>query len=86
VGAYAQSRGIDHVLGLGELTRESVLHHAHAQHAESMEDLCTEVLARWPRCASVLVKGSRFMKMERVIAALEEAAQTDHTREAQPCC
>jgi UDP-N-acetylmuramoyl-tripeptide--D-alanyl-D-alanine ligase len=86
VGAYAQSRGIDHVLGLGEQTRESVRHHAHAQHADSMEDLCAEVLARWPRCASVLVKGSRFMKMERVIAALEQAAQADHSREAQPCC
>jgi hypothetical protein len=33
-----------------------------------------------------LVKGSRFMKMERVIAALQAAAQAAPQREAQPCC
>jgi UDP-N-acetylmuramyl pentapeptide synthase len=32
-----------------------------------------------PRAASVLVKGSRFMKMERVVAALSSAP--DATRE-----
>jgi UDP-N-acetylmuramoyl-tripeptide--D-alanyl-D-alanine ligase len=86
VGAYAQSCGVDHLLALGEQTRETVRHHAQARHLESMEALCTEVLTRWPRCASVLVKGSRFMKMERVVEALEQAAQADHPREAQPCC
>ena len=86
VGAYAHSRGIDHVLALGEQTRETVRHHATARHFDSMDALCAEVLARWPRCASVLVKGSRFMKMERVVAALQQAAQADHTPEAQPCC
>ena len=86
VGAYAQHQGIEHLLALGEQTRVTVRHHQQALHCESMDALCAEVLTRWPRCASVLVKGSRFMKMERVIAALEQAAQADHTREAQPCC
>ena len=86
VCAYASSRGIEALLALGEQTRESVRQHAQARHFESIEALCAEVLARWPRCASVLVKGSRFMKMERVIAALEQAAQADPRREAQPCC
>ena len=86
VGAYAQSRGIEQMLALGEQTRESVRHHSHARHVESMDALCAEVLACWSSSASVLVKGSRFMKMERVIAALQQAAQADHTREAQPCC
>ena len=86
VGAYAHSRGIEGLLALGEQTRESVRQHAQARHFESIEALCAEVLVRWPRCASVLVKGSRFMKMERVIAALHQAAQADSQREAQPCC
>ena len=86
VGAYAHSRGIDHLLALGEQTRESVRHHAQARHVESINDLCAEVMARWSGCASVLVKGSRFMKMERVIAALQAAAQAAPQREAQPCC
>ena len=86
VGAYAHSRGIEGLLALGEQTRESVRQHAQARHFESIEALCAEVLVRWPRCASVLVKGSRFMKMERVIASLQQAAQADSQREAQPCC
>jgi UDP-N-acetylmuramoyl-tripeptide--D-alanyl-D-alanine ligase len=86
VGAYAQSKGIDALLALGTLTVDAVRQHRHAQHFETMEALRDEVLARWPRCASVLVKGSRFMKMERVVQALEQASQTEQGQEAQPCC
>ncbi|MBP7491494.1 MAG: hypothetical protein KA803_05335, partial [Rhodoferax sp.] len=43
------------------------------RHFESMEALQAAVKAEVPRLASVLVKGSRFMKMERVVATL-----TDH--------
>jgi len=33
------------------------------------------VLARLPQAGSVLVKGSRFMKMERVVQVVEQAQQ-----------
>jgi UDP-N-acetylmuramoyl-tripeptide--D-alanyl-D-alanine ligase len=79
MGAYAQARGIEHFLALGEQTRVAVQHHAAARHFDSIEDLQSEVQALWSRCASVLVKGSRFMKMERVVHALQQTA------EAQPC-
>ena len=41
------------------------------------------VLAALPEVASVLVKGSRFMKMERVVEAIVQAAQQD--KESAPC-
>jgi len=66
VGAYARARGIASLLALGEATREAV--HAFgpgARHFERLEELIANVSGK-----SILVKGSRFMKMERVVAAL----------------
>ena len=78
VGAYAQHQGIEHLLALGEQTRVTVRHHQQALHCETMDALCAEVLTRWPRCASVLVKGSRFMKMERVVERLTGTSVGGH--------
>lgn len=86
VGAYAHQRGIEGVLALGEQTRETVRQHPHARHFEAMEALRDDVLTRWPQCASVLVKGSRFMKMERVVQALEQASAAQQGQEASSCC
>ena len=86
VGAYAQSRGIETLLALGEQTRETVRQHRHAQHVDTIDTLREQVLAAWPTCGSVLVKGSRFMKMERVVQALEQAAVAEQGQEASSCC
>jgi UDP-N-acetylmuramoyl-tripeptide--D-alanyl-D-alanine ligase len=40
---------------------------AQGQHFDSMEALQQAVLASLPRMRSVLVKGSRFMRMEQVV-------------------
>jgi UDP-N-acetylmuramoyl-tripeptide--D-alanyl-D-alanine ligase len=48
------------------------------RHFAKVESLNAAVLAHLPQVASVLVKGSRFMKMERVvqaIAALDQQRQ-----------
>ena len=71
VGAYARERGIDQVLTLGELTAETRRAFGGGLHFEDFEALRDQVLAQLPALGSVLVKGSRFMKMERVIAAIE---------------
>jgi UDP-N-acetylmuramoyl-tripeptide--D-alanyl-D-alanine ligase len=75
VGAYARSKGIASLLALGEATRDAVqAFGAGARHFENLEELITNV-----RGKSILVKGSRFMQMERVVAALTGApAQGGH--------
>jgi UDP-N-acetylmuramoyl-tripeptide--D-alanyl-D-alanine ligase len=67
IGAYARRRGIDTVWAAGAQS-------AHAQATRHFADVPALIaaLAQAPQAASVLVKGSRFMAMERVVKALEE--------------
>jgi len=67
VGAYAKARGISRLLGSGEATRVAVQAFGEgASHVENVEDLAPHAAG----AKSLLVKGSRFMRMERVVAAL----------------
>jgi UDP-N-acetylmuramoyl-tripeptide--D-alanyl-D-alanine ligase len=76
IGAYAQSRGIETVLATGELSRHLVA--SGAQHYEQFDDVLAaldEQLGGNSE-ATVLVKGSRFMKMERVVNHLTGSTNT----------
>lgn len=69
VGTAAQRKGIETVWAAGTLM-------AHAPATRHFADVPALVaaLAEKPAAKSVLVKGSRFMKMERVVQALKEGA------------
>lgn len=69
VGAYAQARGVEHFWTVGELCRHAADAFDGARHFESVPELIA-ALAAAPAARAVLVKGSRFMKMEQVVAAL----------------
>jgi UDP-N-acetylmuramoyl-tripeptide--D-alanyl-D-alanine ligase len=70
VGAYAASRGIGLALVTGELARHMTA--AGARHFEQFDELLAalDTALGSKSDATVLVKGSRFMKMERVVAHL----------------
>jgi UDP-N-acetylmuramoyl-tripeptide--D-alanyl-D-alanine ligase len=70
IAAYARSRGIDTVLATGELARH--LAGAGARHFEQFDELLAALDSKLgsKSDATVLVKGSRFMKMERVVQHL----------------
>ena len=86
VGLHAAQMGIDHVLCLGELAAFTAQACGpKAQHLDSIDALNNAVTQRLPQLGSVLVKGSRFMKMERVIAAIQ-TCQDNSKKETTPCC
>ncbi len=71
VGGYAKQRGIEHLWCAGELMRHAAQAFGGARHFESVESL-VGALPQAPEAAAIVVKGSRFMRMERVVAALME--------------
>jgi UDP-N-acetylmuramoyl-tripeptide--D-alanyl-D-alanine ligase len=70
IGAYARERGVEHLWVAGA----ACVHTARAygtgvRHFAGTPELIL-ALDEAPRCASALIKGSRFMGMERVVRAL----------------
>lgn len=79
-GRYAKARGIEHLLTLGELAKMASDAFEGARHFESVDGLMDQLLDALPHLHSVLVKGSRFMRMERVVEALMAKASTQTER------
>lgn len=77
IGAYAQERGIDTVLATGALARHLAAHGA--RHFEQFDELLAALDEKLGGNteATVLVKGSRFMKMERVVQHLTGSTNKD---------
>lgn len=89
IGAYARSRGIPCLYAMGELMRDAVTAYREgaqpgqqAQHFNDIAALNAAVAQAAPQGATVLVKGSRFMKMERVVQHLVNVeSNTQHQQE-----
>jgi UDP-N-acetylmuramoyl-tripeptide--D-alanyl-D-alanine ligase len=75
VGAYARARAIENLWTVGTQSAVAAREFGAAHHFAEMAELLA-ALADAPAAASIVVKGSRFMKMERVVAALEADGET----------
>jgi UDP-N-acetylmuramoyl-tripeptide--D-alanyl-D-alanine ligase len=85
MGERARAAGIDRLLCLGELS----VHAARgfgpgAMHFERIEELLAEVECALGPAVTVLVKGSRFMQMERVVRSFMEANLCQATGSPEP--
>jgi UDP-N-acetylmuramoyl-tripeptide--D-alanyl-D-alanine ligase len=79
VGAYARSQNISSLFALGEMSRYAVeAFGAAGHHADSLDSLLYIVNTCATPDATLLIKGSRFMKMERVVEALTDEAKGIH--------
>jgi UDP-N-acetylmuramoyl-tripeptide--D-alanyl-D-alanine ligase len=73
IGGYAKSQGIDRLLALGEHSAVAVRNFGSGgEHFDSVDDLVSALRSMLAPDMVVLVKGSRFMKMERVVYAIAE--------------
>ncbi|MBM3397143.1 MAG: UDP-N-acetylmuramoyl-tripeptide--D-alanyl-D-alanine ligase [Betaproteobacteria bacterium] len=70
VGAYAAECGIEAVYTLGDLCQHAARAFGTAHHFQDMDSLLAAVRQNAVRFQSMVVKGSRFMKMERVVEAV----------------
>jgi UDP-N-acetylmuramoyl-tripeptide--D-alanyl-D-alanine ligase len=78
LGRYAKERRVDRLLAVGELARAATrAFGAGGEHFDSIEAVIARAQGLTALKGTMLVKGSRFMRMERVVAHLvaEEAAQ-----------
>jgi UDP-N-acetylmuramoyl-tripeptide--D-alanyl-D-alanine ligase len=74
-GEQASSRGIDMLFTIGTQSANATSAFGSGRHFETMDELNAAVLAQLTQSASMLVKGSRFMKMERVIQCISGFAK-----------
>ena len=87
MGRVARQSGIEKLYALGELSSNAAREFGSAaQHFTCMEDLQAALEKQLDANTTVLVKGSRFMKMERVVACcVDSASCTTKIKEAHSC-
>lgn len=73
IGQAARAAGVDRLLALGDFSTETVAAFgAGAMHFERIQELLAELENELAPGTTVLVKGSRFMQMERVVQSFME--------------
>ncbi len=86
-GKAVRDAGIERLFTLGALSANAAKEFGSgARHFENIEDLQGALEKELDDNTTVLVKGSRFMKMERVVKFLEEGKNTDSPRLQEESC
>ena len=75
IGAHARERGVDHLWCAGALGAHAVRAFGASARAFADAPALVAALGELPALTSILVKGSRFMRMERVVQALQVREQ-----------
>ena len=76
IGGYAKSQGVDQLLALGESSALAAHNFgAGGQHFKKIEALIDALGAMLTPETTVLIKGSRFMRMERVVDAVLDTGE-----------
>lgn len=89
IGAYAKHKHINQLFTFGELSQLAAnAYGENAQHFSTIEALVLSIKNKMQQGVIVLVKGSRFMKMERVVhqLAVHQLLEQNIERENASCC
>jgi len=78
VGAYAAQRAITHFWTAGSAARDAAVAYGPTARAFDNTAALIAALTAKPDAAQTLVKGSRFMKMEQVVSALQTPSGDTH--------
>jgi UDP-N-acetylmuramoyl-tripeptide--D-alanyl-D-alanine ligase len=72
IGTFARNAGIDQLFTLGDLSQQAArAFGSGARHFPRIEELLAEIENRLAPDVTMLIKGSRFMRMERVVQSFE---------------
>jgi len=86
IGAEARRAGIEKLYALGALSRNTVREFGPAaRHFEQIEELQEALERELDANTTVLVKGSRFMKMERVVKFIEAGSASQSIQQDEKC-